>query len=543
MNKSHIIFITIFFATSLFITGCKSTQITKPYTTDNKTGIITTDSGKIRGIHNSDNSVELFAGIPFAKPPVGNLRWKEPENLEPWDDVLEADHFAPVAMQSRHSKLYRFLFNQYIHSDGDRSDFGPMSEDCLYLNIWRPANPENESQKLPVLVYIHGGSLMSGSSWSENYDGESLTKKGIIVVTIAYRVGVFGYFAHEDLAAESPNHTTGNYGLLDQIKALEWINQNIGYFGGDADNITIAGESAGSSSVNALCASPLSKGLFRRAIGESSSLVVQVPPHTFRSQADAFKMGHNIMQEFKAKSIEDLRKIPAKKLIKTRYSNNAMTIDPYAMPEYPLEIYKAGKNHEEALLNGFNLDEGRAFTTLSSINLKNYKKLIEESPYVADAEGIYQLMPVKTNKDAKRLYTDVFSVVCFTYPHYSWTQVVTAQNRPVYEYCFVKENPSVSTMHSGEIIYAYGNLDKNTKKIYTDEDYTLSETMMNYWVNFAKFGDPNGNPQSPDYGKLLPYWEKATEKSGEQKLLQLGTEVKMTTDPFTPFYEYLITDF
>ena len=521
------------------LSSCKTTDVTSPFSENEgqiqKTEILETKNGKVRGISNPKTSVELFAGIPFAEPPVGNLRWKEPVDVQNWDGILEADHFAPMAMQNNYPKVIRKLFNAYIHSSGDRSDFGPMSEDCLYLNIWRPTGTHANS-KLPVLVYIHGGSLTSGSSWFESYDGERLAQKGIIVITIAYRLGVFGYFAHEDLIKESPNKTTGNYGLLDQIKALEWINQNVETFGGDLQNITIAGESAGSSSVNALCASPLSKGLFRRAIAESSSLVVQVPSHTFRSKKVALSMGKRIMEEFKATSIEDLRAIPAEKLVKTSHANNAMTVDSYAMPEYPWEIYQKGLNHEEALLNGFNHNEGLAFTFLTNINKRNYKKMLYESPYISDVEGLCKLEEIKTNKEAKQFYTDIFSVVCFTYPHYSWTKVLAAQGKPVYEYVFTKENIGLSTMHSGEMAYAYGNLDKNKKNIYNGEDYKLEAIMTEYWANFVKYGNPNGEG--------LPEWTDSSQLGQHcgEYLLELGTDVRSVIDPFFKYYKYINFD-
>lgn len=510
------------------LSACASNSVKVPYGKQmDKTEVVETANGLVRGVYNDDKSLELFAGIPFAQAPVGNLRWREPLPMENWDGVYEADHFADIAMQKQNSWIIQKLYNAVIKTDGDRTDFAPMSEDCLYLNIWRPSQIK---EKLPVLVYIHGGSLTSGSSWFENYDGASLAKKDIIVVTITYRLGVFGYLALEELEKESPVGSTGNYGLLDQIEALKWIKKNIGVFGGDAENITIAGESAGSSSVNALCASPLTKGLFRRAIAESSSLVVPVPPHTFRTKEAALKMGNDILKEFKVSSVEELRKIPAKKLLKTKNINNAMTVDGYALPESPWEIYLKGLNHEEALLNGFNMNEGLAFTILTNINKKNLVDLIKVSPYVTSVEGILSLQEVHTNKDAHKLYTDLFSAVCFNYPHYSWTKVLAGQGRPVYEYCFTKENPGVSTMHSGEMVYAYGNLDYNKKKIYTAKDYELSELMQNYWVNFVKTGNPNGEG--------LPVWEDG--KTG--KLLELGENVGMMEDPFLRFYEYLNFD-
>ena len=492
--------------------------------------IVKTEKGAVQGILSDDGKVEIFAGIPFAKPPVGDLRWKEPQELEPWDGVLAADHFAPMAMQVEFSRFANFLVNLYAHSKNDRTFKGPMSEDCLYLNVWRPSNIAAGvgGEKLPVLVYIHGGSLTSGQSWYEKYDGTNLAREGIIVVTVAYRLGVFGYFADKELAAESPNGTTGNYGLLDQIKALEWVNKNIEAFGGDAENITIAGESAGSSSVNAVCASPLAKGLFRRAIAESSSIVQKTPPHTFRTMKAALEMGANIKNEFKCSTVEELRKIPAEKLIKTKYKNSSMTVDGYALPRTPYEIYTDGQNNEEALLNGFNASEGFSFGAFNFPSKRNLHSLLE-STFKDRTDQVIAAQNIRTNKDARDYYYDVYSAVCFTYPHDCWTRCLAAQGRPVYEYYFSKENGELGTLHSGEMIYAYRNVPRTRN--YDQSDFDLEMIMSSYWLNFVKYGDPNGTASN---GKPLPEW-KTFNESG--MLLELGEKCVMREDPFTEIYE------
>ena len=520
------------------IISCASTSTTSPVRAESpkEASIIITEKGAVKGILSDDERVEIFAGIPFAKPPVGELRWKEPQELEPWDGVLEADHFAPMAMQTEYGRVFNFLINCYVHSKNDRTYKGPMSEDCLYLNVWRP-NPSQGSsedglaagEKLPVLVYIHGGSLTSGQSWYEKYDGTNLAKEGIIVVTVAYRLGVFGYFADKELASESPNGTTGNYGLLDQIKALEWVNKNIEAFGGDAGNITIAGESAGSSSVNAVCASPLAKGLFRRAIAESSSIVQKTPPHTFRTMKAALEMGANIKEEFKCANVEELRKIPAEKLIKTKYKNSSMTVDGYALPKTPYEIYTNNENNEEALLNGFNRQEGFAFAAFTHVTKKNLYSLLE-STFKSRTQEAIDAQNIKTKKQARAYYNDVYSAVCFTYPHDCWTKTLAAQGRPVYEYFFNKENGELGTMHSGEMIYAYRNVPKTSN--YNQSDYDLEMIMSSYWLNFVKYGDPNGTASN---GKPLPEW-KTFNESG--LLLELGEKCVMREDPFKEIYEY-----
>ncbi len=523
-------FLALLLVVAFLLASCASTKdLVSPVASKKplQTEAVYVTGGAIMGVESDDGLVEIFAGVPFAAPPVGDLRWKEPQDVVPWNGIYNADHFAPMAMQVQ-SGLFNFLMNIYTNQKSSRTYGAPISEDCLYLNVWRP---RTAGEKLPVLVFIHGGSLMNGQSWQEQFDGENLARQGIIVVTVAYRLGVFGYFADEALAAESPNGTTGNYGLLDQIKALEWVQNNIAAFGGDPDNVTIAGESAGSSSVNALCASPLAKGLFRRAIAESSSVVQETPPHTFRTIEDALKMGDDIKKEFKVTSVEELRKIPAEKLVKTQYENNSMTVDGYALPETPYEIYKKGLNNEEALLNGFNKREGFGFTFFTRVTKGNIAELLRPS-FKERTEEFLEKYPVKSNKLAKALYNDIFSVVCFTYPHDCWTAMMRAQNRPVWEYYFSRENGSVGTNHSGEMIYAYRNVPRN--KNYTERDYELEEIMSSYWLNFIRTGNPNGSDCA---GNVLPEWKESSECGG--LVMELGDECMMREDPFGYIYEYL----
>ena len=220
--KIRIIKLSIILFFTVLLTSCATSQKTNPtgLKMQMQTEVVSVTGGDVRGIFNKDGSVEIYAGIPFAAPPLGKLRWKEPQDVIPWDGVLEADHFAPMAMQLESSRFYNALFNIYTHSKSSRTYKAPQSENCLYLNVWKPSENTPEGG-WPVLVYVHGGSLMTGQSWSERTDGENLAKHGVIVVTIAYRTGVFGYFADKELAEESEHGTTGNYGLLDQIKALQ----------------------------------------------------------------------------------------------------------------------------------------------------------------------------------------------------------------------------------------------------------------------------------------------------------------------------------
>ena len=503
------------------------------------TEVVTIAQGQLTGVYNEDESVEVYTGIPYAKPPVGELRWKEPVEPDGWEGVRVCDHFAPMSMQAQNSPRYDSLlsiFGFHNFKISLKDNFREaVSEDSLYLNIWKPAGDVKDA---PVLVYIHGGSLMTGQPSYSEYRGEDLAKKGIIVVNFGYRLGVFGYFANEELAAESPNATTGNYGLLDQIQALKWVQQNISAFGGDPEQVTIAGESAGASSVNALCVSPLSKGLFVRAIAESSGITAREPYHTFRSFDDALKMGQDIMDEFGVKSIDELRKIDASKLVGTKYQNSAMTLDGYAITEQPYLTYEKGENHEEALLNGFNVHEADIFNMAVKVNEDNYAETLKKQlgDYAGEATALFPAEPqekaykyiIDAGGDAKGSYNRVMSAIWFTYSHYKWSNYLKEQGRPVYEYYFTKDNKSLGSNHAGELPYAYGNLWRHAW-LYDEKDVKLSEAMTEYWVNFVKTGDPNGDG--------LPRWQQFAED--DTKVFELGENIGMIDEPYLKLYEVI----
>lgn len=497
-----------------------------------KTEVLTLKNGQVQGLFNEDKTVEIYGGIPYAEAPVGEFRWKEPVDKKNWDGVLDCTNFGPRAMQNDNSAVVNSLVDLYAekswHPDFKEGHIAPMSEDCLNLTMWKPAG---DVSNLPILMYIHGGSLTSGAASFEDYNGEEVAKKGVIMINIQYRLGIFGYFAHPDLAKESPNGTTGNYGLLDQIKALEWVNNNASYFGGDKNNITIAGESAGSSSVSAICSSPLASGKFKRAIGESSSVVVKRAPHTFRKYEDAIKMGQDIMSEMKCSSIEEMRKLDASKLLSSKYTNSSMTVDGYALTKTPYEAYMAHENNEDELLNGFNVLEADAFVIpqylLNPTNKNNINERLVETFGDVFALQIEEAYKDKIEKDAFSAFNEIFSVYWFMYPHHSWTNMALKNGVKVYRYQFTKENGYYGTYHSGEMIYCYGNVKKSPYDYrYNDSDVKLSETMLTYWTNFAKTGNPNseGVENWPLFTNKNPY------------MMELGNNVGPIKDPYGDLY-------
>ena len=534
----------------IFVSGPITQPLKAAEGNTTQTGVLTVEGGQIQGLVNEDGDVEIYAGIPYAKAPVGDLRWKEPQDVEAWEGVRDCSYFAPRAMQESTNWFVKSFIDVYLEKQW-RANLKsvpdiPMSEDCLYLNVFKP---KNVSADAPVLVFFHGGSLTSGETSNPDYRGEEFAKNGIVFVSVAYRLGVFGYFALDELKAESPNHTTGNYGLLDQVKSLKWVQDNIAKFGGDKNNVTIAGESAGSSSVSALCTTPLAHGYFKKAIGESSSLVVQIPPHTGRKQEDAIKMGNSIKAEFSCNSLQELRNIPADKLVKTNYENSAMSIDdPYTFPKTPYQVYKDGEQNEQILLNGVNLNEADCFLIPQLLlsgqgltKLSNYETRIKsgfEGNYAQQVLDLYA-GKINSNEDADKMFNQVISARWFVYPHESWSTLAEESGETVYRYVFTKENGYMGTWHSGEMIYMYGNV-KNSKKPYryNESDLKLSDSMSKYIMNFVK----TDNPNYAEAAEWTPW------SSGTHKVMEFGDNVSMIDDPFTFLYsvmkqydEYLAT--
>lgn len=481
-----------------------------------KTGIITVAQGELQGVYNEDKSVEVYAGIPYAKPPVGDLRWKEPQSADKWDGVLAADHFAPMSMQPRNLPIYYSLaqiigYHDYQFSLEDNY-MPPVSEDSLYLNIWKPSG---EAKNLPVMVYIHGGSLQTGQPWYEDYNGEGLAEEGVIVVNMGYRLGVFGYYADDDLIRESPHGTTGNYGMLDQIKALEWVRDNISAFGGDSGNVTLSGESAGAASVSALCTSELAKGLFNRVILESSTMASVTPPHSFRSMDEALEAGRETAEKYGCSSVADMRTVGAEELVDEAYTHHHMTIDGYALMETPYESYMKGVHNEKAILHGYNDEESGPFIMFDKTDMSNYEQKIRDY-FGGFADDILALYPASTDAEAGEYWAEIYGAVFFDYPHYCLNRLAARNRIPVYEYLFAKKNGRLSDWHSGEEVYCYGNIPESSG-LYDSRDRELSAQMLGYWRNFIATGNPNGGD--------LPEWEQ---NSASDSVMYFGDTTGMT---------------
>ena len=498
-----------------------------------KTDVITLKQGQIRGVITEDGAVEIYTGIPYAKAPVGELRWKEPQDHDGWEGILEADHFAPMSMQPTNLPIYDSLariigYHDYKISFDDNYT-APVSEDSLYLNVWKP---KGDVSDLPVLVYIHGGSLQTGQPWYDDYGGEALARQNAVVVNMGYRLGVFGFFADEKLAAESPNGTTGNYGLLDQIKALEWVRDNISAFGGDPDNVTLAGESAGSACVSALCTSPLAKGLFKRVLLESSTVASVKPPHSFRDYDTAILDG----KEMKARygktykygfiSLDELRALPAEKIVKEATTQHHITIDGYALTETPYESYKKGVYNEESIIHGYNLEESAAFIIFAHANMKNYESKVR-GYFGKYADDVLALYPAKTDAEASAYWAEMFGAAFFDYPHYCLNRLAVENGIDVYEYTFTKKNGRLGAWHSGEEVYFYGNIPSDST-LYDSRDRELMSQMNKYLRNYMENGDPNG--------EALPVWE---ENLSSYDLMEFGNTTSMTKERKPKLYEIL----
>ncbi len=462
---------------------------------------IKTNAGPVVG--EVSDGIRVFKGIPYAAPPVGDLRWRAPQAVAPWQSPRQCQNFSSRCPQPDVS---------------DRpwlGKAGPMDEDCLYLNVWAPSDVK---KPLPVMVWIHGGGFTIGAGSLDFYEGKAFAKEQVVLVTINYRLGPFGFFGHEALAKESPNHVSGNYGLLDQIAALQWVQRNIQSFGGDPNCVTIFGESAGSVAVTCLMVSPLAKGLFHRAIAQSgtgTSIYQQLnEPH---KRSKSLHATGNVLADKLGIDASDtdalakLRNVSAQKLLEI--SNPQLisqglqgtkfgpVIDGYVLPANPGKMFANGQQHPIPLMIGSNQQDGILHASALPIRRVQGYKWILNRLFGKDGPAVFDLFPAKTNDDIKQAKLDLMTVSAFAAPSRRLAAAMQNVATPAYLYEFTRISPAakrkgLGAVHGAEIVYLFDTFGHPTG--YDQTDHQLANQMRTYWINFATTGNPNGSN--------LPHW-------------------------------------
>jgi para-nitrobenzyl esterase len=475
--------------------------------------IVKTEAGMVSGVKNSTGDVMAYKGIPFAAPPVGDLRWRAPQPLAHWNGVKKCDAFSASPMQAKPVPFMVYTSEFLIPGK-------PISEDCLYLNVW--TNAKTKADKKPVFVWIYGGGFSSGGTACPIYDGEAMAKKGIIFVSVNYRVGVFGFLAHPELTKESPDKASGNYGLLDQIAALKWVKKNIAEFGGDPDRVTIAGQSAGSMAVNCLVASPLAKGLFTGAIAESGSVMINNPVLASNNLQAAEEQGAKLTAKAGVTSLSQMRLWSADEVMKKLQGRYGPIVDGYVLPESVADIFAANKQNHVPVIVGWNGDEFGG----AAMSKEDFKKKAEKD-YGSDAAEFLKYFPAETDEQAKRSQVELSRDQVFAVSGYRWANVQSSiPGSPVYVYNFTRKIPATGDMvkygafHTGEVCYVMDNLKFLNNRPFEPADHALAKLMSGYWVNFVKTGSPNGDglPEWPKYDTSQNLAKVFDAKSSTEKL-------------------------
>ena len=505
------------------------------------------EHGIIEGDYDTKTGIQTYFGVPFAKPPVGPLRWKAPQPLAPWTGVKETKRFGPRPMQ------------KLIWGDMNSRSNG-VSEDCLYLNVWTPA--KRNTKGLPVLVYFYGGGNVAGDGSEPRYDGETMAKKGIVVVTCNYRLNIFGNFAHPELSAEAPYKASGNYGYLDQLAALQWVQKNIAQFGGDPKKVTIAGESAGSIAVSYQMASPLSKGLIAGAIGESGAGIN--PTMAPVPLAEAEKQGAEFAKNAGVPTLKELRALFSRDLYEmydeSKRFGFPVVLDGYFMPKYLPQIFAAREQAQVPLLVGWNSAEipAGAFMMGKPNTTDNFIARVK-AEYPDTHQEVLKLYPHANEKEVELSATALASDRFIAYATWKWADLhINNSTQPVYRYLYSKLRPplvdntlasglaggtvkrdantpeppkAVGAPHACEIEYCMGNLHLIKEYAWTADDYKVSATMSEYFTNFIKTGNPNGDK--------LPKWEAAKAGDTAPAVMIIDTESKTVKAEDDARYKFL----
>ena len=478
--------------------------------------VVTTAHGQVKGIHQS--GIDLFLGIPYARPPVGDLRWQSPQAVEDWEGIYEADSFGPRCMQ------HPFFDDMIFRSDG-------MSEDCLYLNVWTPANRGEEL--LPVLVYFYGGGLFTGDGSEYRYDGESMAREGIVSLTVNYRLNIFGFLAHPELTAEASYSASGNYGFLDQTAALRWVQANIAAFGGDPNRVTIAGESAGSVSVSAQMASPLSRDLIAGAIGSSGSLLGTLSAGPLSEQE---AKGVAFAEQIGAEDLAALRAMSAIDILKATENvgptHFSPAVDGHFFPVAPRAIFESGEQADVPLLIGWNSEEMnyRALLQDKQPTVENFHLALREL-FGADADKVLSVYKPESDEEVISVATDLAGDQFTGFSSWMWGHLHNkTRSRAVYRYLYARPRPlmhdagpdavpALGAVHSAEIEYAMGNLPTNRVYDWQPEDYRVSRIFSTYYLQFVRTGNPNG--------RSVPQWPALTEDGApEIMIIDVHTRVE-----------------
>ncbi len=534
MTKNHVF--------AMFVIACIAVLDSCTQQKETVTLEVKTQYGILQGFE--EDGVKKFLGVPFAKAPVGELRWKSPQPVQAWEGVRSAKQFGDDPMQP----------NIY----GDMSFRGPgRSEDCLYLNIWTTA--ETTADALPVLIYFNGGGLMAGSGSEPRYDGSSISKEGVICVTANYREGVFGFFAHPDLTATSEYKGSGNYGFLDQVASIKWVKENISAFGGNPDKITIVGESAGSFSVSLLMCSPLSKDLIAGAMLSSGAEVLPYQPST---QTDADAAGAELLKQAGISSLADAMALNADSLQKLLPPRGMakVVLDGYFMTESADDVFEKGQQAQVPLLAGWNSLEGTPLQALKNQapTLENYKNAMK-AQFGDMTDEIFKAYGLEADEDVlSQKGLDLASDLFTGFPTWKVCDYHAKSGQPVYRYHYMHPRPQVSSkmgdkvaalaggvrektteekkseaqqpaialgaVHSADIEYAMGTLDTNEYYDWNEDDYAISKLFLSYYANFCKTGNPNG--------KDLPQWTAITKENLDAApVMKIDVESKVIASP------------
>ncbi|NLD36654.1 MAG: carboxylesterase family protein [Desulfatiglans sp.] len=460
---------------------------------------VKTEYGAVQGT--IEDGIRVYRGIPYALPPVGDLRWRAPQPAQRWSGVLPAKEFGHASTQNNPAL----------------ANLAPPNEDCLYLNVWTPA--KNDKDKLAVMVWIHGGGFTAGATAEQLYHGEHLAKRGIVVVTVGYRLGVFGFLAHPGLSSENNQHVSGNYGLLDMIAGLKWVQNNISVFGGDPGKVTIFGESAGGARVSILCASPLAKGLFHGAIAQSGGFFASVRSGVFGGPGEgvnplayAEKTGETFTASAGASTIAELRQIQADKLESLSLNQPGVrgpVCDRWVIPDDLYKLYQTGNYNHTPIIVGYNSDEGANFGLPGTPEA--YIKSVQRR-YGPFAEKILELYP-SGNDTAAKMARYLMRDVSFGWPDWTWArlQAKTSKSKVFFYYFdhhpdYPPDSPRAGfgAAHSDEMPLVFHQFGLPGRPEKNDADLAMSETIMSFWTNFAKYEDPNGEGL-PDW----PVFEEA----------------------------------